>query len=71
MSPVSIPCCLGKGPQYQGYTGRLVFIAGRKLNEDSDIVKTFSEIFSRVVIVPNREIPPETDDETPGQKGAS
>ncbi len=45
----------------------MVFIAGRKLNEDSMFVKTYTEIFSRLVIVPNREIPAETPDETPEQ----
>ena len=67
-----VPCFYSllsrEGVRYQEILDRLVFIAGRKLNEDSDIVKTFSEIFSRVVIVPNREIPPEIDDETPGQE---
>lgn len=67
-----VPCfyCLlsREGAQYQGVLDRLVFIAGRKLNEDSLMVKTFTEIFSRIVIVPNREIPALTDNETPEQK---
>ncbi len=67
-----VPCFYSllsrEGKQFQGILDRLVFIAGRKLNEDSVMVKTFSEIFSRLVIVPNREIPPETDDETLEQK---
>ncbi len=56
-----------EGKQYQKILDQLVFIAGRKLNEDSMLVKTYSEIFSRLVIVPNREIPPEPSDETPEQ----
>lgn len=67
-----VPCFYSllsrKGRQYQDILDLLVFIAGRKLNEDSVMVKTFSEIFNRLVIVPNREIPPERDDETPEQR---
>ena len=66
-----VPCFYSllsrEGPQYRPILDRLVFIAGRKLNEDSLMVKTFTEIFSRIVIVPNREIPPETGTETPEQ----
>ena len=53
---------------YQDILDRLVFVAGRKLNEDSMMVKTFAEIFSRIVIVPNREIPRETEEESPEQR---
>jgi glycerol-3-phosphate O-acyltransferase len=67
-----VPCFYSllskEGEQYRQILDRLVFIAGRKLNEDSLMVKTFSEIFSRLVIVPNREIPTQTDHETPEQK---
>jgi glycerol-3-phosphate O-acyltransferase len=67
-----VPCFYSllskEGEQYQQILDRLVFIAGRKLNEYSLMVKTFSEIFSRLVIVPNREIPIQTDHETPEQK---
>ena len=67
-----VPCFYSllsrEGEQYQNILDRLVFIAGRKLNEDSLIVKTFTEIFSRLVIVPNREIPLKTKNETPEQK---
>jgi len=67
-----VPCFYAllsrEGPQYQPILDRLVFIAGRKLNEDSLMVKTFTEIFSRIVIVPNREIPPKIHRETPAQK---
>jgi len=56
------------GPEYKEILDRLVFIAGRKLNEDSPEVKTFTEIFSRLVIVPNREIPAEKENETAEKK---
>ncbi|MBW2216003.1 MAG: hypothetical protein JRF34_02255 [Deltaproteobacteria bacterium] len=46
-----------EGTPYQDILDRIVFIAGRKLNEDSMFVKTYTEIFSRLVIVPNRELP--------------
>lgn len=66
-----VPCFYSllsrEGKQYQKILDQLVFIAGRKLNEDSMLVKTYTEIFSRLVIVPNREIPSETPDETPEQ----
>lgn len=67
-----VPCFYSllsrEGARYKDILDRLVFIAGRKLNEESIMVKTFSEIFSRLVIVPNREIPTETNNETPEQK---
>jgi len=67
-----VPCFYSllskEGPVYRKILDRLVFIAGRKLNEDSQEVKTFTEIFSRLIIVPNREIPPEMENETPSQK---
>ncbi len=67
-----VPCFFSlvsrEGDQYQNILERLVFIAGRKLNEDSIMVRTFSEIFSRLVIVPNRDIPPKAPNETPKQR---
>ena len=67
-----VPCFYSllskEGRHYQDILDRIVFIAGRKLNEESAMVKTFTEIFSRIVIVPNREIPLETSDETMEQK---
>lgn len=67
-----VPCFYSllskEGPEYQEILDRLVFIAGRKLNEDSPEVKTFTEVFSRLVIVPGREIPPEGENETPKQE---
>jgi 1-acyl-sn-glycerol-3-phosphate acyltransferase len=67
-----VPCFYSllsrEGAQYQSILDRLVFIAGRKLNEESPIVKTFTEVFSRLIVVPNREIPQKTDHETHEQK---
>ncbi len=57
-----------EGTPYQDILDRIVFIAGRKLNEDSMFVKTYTEIFSRLVIVPNRGLPQETPGESPAQK---
>lgn len=67
-----VPCFYSllsrEGTSYQDILDRIVFIAGRKLNEDSMFVKTYTEIFSRLVIVPNREIPQETPGGSPEQK---
>ena len=67
-----VPCFYSllsrEGTPYQDILDRIVFIAGRKLNEDSMFVKTYTEIFSRLVIVPNREIPQEAPGETLEQK---
>jgi glycerol-3-phosphate O-acyltransferase len=67
-----VPCFYSllkrEGEPYQDVLDRLVFIAGRKLNEDSLIVKTFTEIFSRLIIVPKREMPLKTDSETDEQR---
>ena len=67
-----VPCFYSllsrEGAQYQDILDRIVFIAGRKMNEDSMFVKTYTEIFSRLVIVPNREIPQETPGAPPEQK---
>jgi glycerol-3-phosphate O-acyltransferase len=54
-----------EAPRYQLILERLIYIAGRKLNEESELVKMYTEIFSRLVIVPRRELPtehPEEDD---------
>ncbi len=67
-----VPCFYSllskEGDVCQDILDRLVFIAGRKLNEDSIEVKTFTEIFSRLVIVPNRELPVKIANESPEQK---
>lgn len=44
-------------PKYGEILERLVYIAGRKLNESSELVKMFTEKYSRLVIVPRRELP--------------
>ncbi len=59
-----------EGPPYKDILDRLVFIAGRKLNEDSVMVKTFTEVFNRIVIVPNREIPVKRGGEKPWEASA-
>jgi glycerol-3-phosphate O-acyltransferase len=67
-----VPCFYSllsrEGTPYQDILDRIVFIAGRKLNEDSMFIKTYTEIFSRLVIVPNREIPQETPGAPPEQR---
>ncbi|MCK4907623.1 MAG: 1-acyl-sn-glycerol-3-phosphate acyltransferase [Spirochaetes bacterium] len=40
------------GPEYDDIFERIIFIAGRKLNEEHPIIKTFTEMFSRIVISP-------------------
>ena len=40
------------GPEFEQLFDRIVFIAGRKLNEESGIVKLFAEMFARIVISP-------------------
>lgn len=52
-------------PRYGAILDRLVYIAGRKLNESSQQIKMFTERYSRLVIVPKRELPQRRDDETP------
>jgi len=43
---------------------RLIYIAGRKLNESSDFIKMFTEKYARLVIVPRRELPRPAPGET-------
>lgn len=45
-------------PRYHEILDRLIYIAGRKLNESSELIKMFTERYSRLVIVPRRELPP-------------
>ena len=40
------------GPEFVPLFDRIVFLAGRKLNEESGIVKIFAEMFARIVISP-------------------
>ncbi|MEE8434997.1 MAG: hypothetical protein V3S64_09440 [bacterium] len=44
-------------PRFGEILKRIIYIAGRKLNESSDLVKMFTEKYSRLVIVPRREYP--------------
>ena len=55
-------------PRFNDFQQRLVYIAGRKLNESSDFIKMFSEKYSRLVIVPRRELPEAQPNETEAQK---
>ena len=45
------------GVNFQEILDRLVYIAGRKLNESSELVDMFTEKYSRLVIVPKRDLP--------------
>jgi 1-acyl-sn-glycerol-3-phosphate acyltransferase len=49
-------------PRAEEIARRLIYIAGRKLNESSDLVKMFTEKYSRLVIVPRRDFPLERPD---------
>lgn len=40
------------GPDFEAIFNRIMFMAGRKLNEESPEVKMFSEIYTRIVITP-------------------
>ena len=44
-------------PRFHAILDRLIYIAGRKLNESSDFIKMFTEKYSRLVIVPKRDYP--------------
>jgi glycerol-3-phosphate O-acyltransferase len=57
-------------PHYHEILDRLVYVAGRKLNESSDYIKMFTEKYSRLVIVPRRDYPKPVPDETPEQREA-
>ncbi len=57
-------------PRYRRILDRLIYIAGRKLNEESELVKMYTEIFSRIVIVPRRELPGPRDDEREAEREA-
>jgi len=57
-------------PRYGDLLDKLVYVAGRKLNESSDFIKMFTEKYSRLVIVPKRDFPPELPDPTPEELAA-
>jgi glycerol-3-phosphate O-acyltransferase len=44
-------------PRYHAILDKLIYIAGRKLNESSEFIKMFTEKYSRLVIVPKRDYP--------------
>ena len=44
-------------PSLESLLERLVYIAGRKLNESSDFTKMFTEKYTRLIIVPRRDLP--------------
>ena len=57
-------------PRYREVVDRLVYVAGRKLNESSDFIKMFTEKYSRLIIVPRRDYPKPVPGETPEQREA-
>ena len=57
-------------PRYLEILERLVYVAGRKLNESSDFIKMFSEKYSRLIIVPRRDYPKPNANETPEKTDA-
>ncbi len=46
-----------EGLRFETILERLVYIAGRKLNESSEQIKMFTEKYSRLIIVPRRDLP--------------
>jgi 1-acyl-sn-glycerol-3-phosphate acyltransferase len=56
--------------RYGDILERLVYVAGRKLNESSDFIKMFTEKYSRLVIVPRRDYPKPKGGETPAEAEA-
>lgn len=59
-----------EGARYEEFLRRLIYIAGRKLNESSDFVRMFTEKYSRLVIVPRRDLPGPNPGETGEETGA-
>ncbi len=57
-------------PRYADILPRLVYVAGRKLNESSEFIKMFTEKYSRLVIVPKRDFPKPKPDETAEERAA-
>ena len=51
-------------PKFGAILNRMIYIAGRKLNESSDRVKMCTEKYSRLVIVPRRDYPLSNTEET-------
>lgn len=57
-------------PRVHEILDRLVYVAGRKLNESSDFIKMFTEKYSRLVIVPKRDLPKPKANETAAEREA-
>jgi glycerol-3-phosphate O-acyltransferase len=55
------------GEKYTEILDRLIYIAGRKLNESSEQIKMFTEKYSRLIIVPRRDFP----EPSPGENEAA
>lgn len=51
--------------RFKDILDKLIYIAGRKLNESSDFIKMFTEKYSRLIIVPRRDMPAPQAIETP------
>ncbi len=51
------------GKMYQEFFEKIVFIAGRKLNEEHPIVKLFAEQFNRIIVVPKSEVNENDEDD--------
>jgi 1-acyl-sn-glycerol-3-phosphate acyltransferase len=58
------------GRRYEPILDKLIYIAGRKLNESSEFINMFAEKYSRLVIVPRREFPPERPEPTAAELAA-
>ena len=54
--------------RYARISDRLVYVAGRKLNESSEFIKMFTEKYSRLVIATKREYPPKKTGETDSER---
>ena len=59
-----------EGAEFEDFLRRLIYIAGRKLNESSDFVRMFTEKYSRLVIVPRRDLPKSSPHESAEEKAA-
>lgn len=55
-------------PDCEEILERLVYIAGRKLNESSEYIKMFTEKYTRLVVVPPRDLPQPHAAETPAER---
>ena len=69
-SPTFTTLLRKEGGKYEEIINRLVYIAGRKLNESSEFIKMFTEKYSRLILVPRRDYPPESPDESEADAAA-